>query len=216
MMLLTEKYRPKLLAEIIGQDHVVAALADYVRRPYPAAFLFSGYTGTGKTSAAYALALELGCAVQYEELGGFHEIASGEQTAESVRRKLNSMSYRPFYGSGWKVLVVNECDRMNPQVETIWLDALEALPDSVTVVFTTNNAAALADRFVDRTEHVEFSSSIQSLRGAAAALASRIWQAETGETEAPRIELSKIVRDGNISLRRVVQAMAPLIRGHHA
>lgn len=212
MNTLTEKYRPKQLRDLVGQDHAVSALAGYVKSPFPCAFLFSGYTGTGKTSAAHALALELGCAVQFEELGGFHEIASGEQTAESVRRKLNSLSYRPFYGSGWKVLVVNECDRMHPQVETIWLDALEALPAMTTVVFTTNNPSELADRFIDRTEHIEFNSSIESMRSAASVLLNRIWQAETGQLSAPNIELSKVVRDGRISLRRVVQAIAPMVR----
>ena len=46
--------------------------------------LFHGDSGIGKTSAAYALAYDLGCAVDEDELGGVFEIPSGSQTAESV------------------------------------------------------------------------------------------------------------------------------------
>ena len=48
--------------------------------------LFHGDSGIGKTSAAYALAHYLGCAVAEAELGGVFEIPSGSQTAESLRK----------------------------------------------------------------------------------------------------------------------------------
>jgi DNA polymerase III delta prime subunit len=42
-------------------------------------------------------------------------------------------------GSGWKVVIINEADRMTPQAEVMWLDGLEKLPAKTVVVFTTNN-----------------------------------------------------------------------------
>lgn len=211
-MNLTEKYRPKRLIELYGQPAATSALAGYVKAPFPAAFLFAGDTGTGKTSAAHALATELGCAREFEELGGVHEIASGEQTADTVRRMLQTLSYRPFYGSGWKILIINECDRMNPAVETIWLDALESLPAYLCVVFTTNNPESLSQRFRDRCEVVEFESDAIALRDAARKLIADIWQRETGQLHPPQIALDKVVQGGKISFRRLVQAMAPLVR----
>ena len=49
-----------------------------------------------------------------------------------------TLSFRPMLGSGWKVLVCNEADRMTTSAETIWLDALEGLPPKSVIVFTTN------------------------------------------------------------------------------
>ena len=49
---LTEKYRPRKLDELIGQPGAAAWLRSFASNPYPAAVLMSGYTGTGKTSAA--------------------------------------------------------------------------------------------------------------------------------------------------------------------
>ncbi len=57
------KYRPKNLSEVLGQSEVVRALRLFVAQPYPTSFLFHGDTGVGKTSAAVAMAYELGIAV---------------------------------------------------------------------------------------------------------------------------------------------------------
>jgi DNA polymerase III delta prime subunit len=85
MQALIHKYRPRRLAQVLGQAQVTRSLKQFVKKPYPTPMLFHGESGTGKTSAAYALAHELGCSVDDAELGGLFEIASGEQTAETVR-----------------------------------------------------------------------------------------------------------------------------------
>ncbi|MBI5725035.1 MAG: hypothetical protein HZA50_13825 [Planctomycetes bacterium] len=84
---LTERYRPLSLEAIRGQESVVESLRKFLAEPYPAAFMFEGDTGTGKTSAAMALAAGLGCDLSQKppEFGGLHVIASGEQTADAVR-----------------------------------------------------------------------------------------------------------------------------------
>src|SRR5205823_1550417 len=153
------------------QPEVVASLQRFVAAPYPCAMLFSGDSGIGKTSAAYALAHDLGCAVGEAELGGVFEIPSGSQTAESVRKILDVLRYRPLCGSGWRVLMVNECDRMALPVETIWLDALEHLPPSTVGIVTTNEPARLSQRFRDRCEEYAFQGGSERLKPWIAALA---------------------------------------------
>ena len=53
-MKLVEKYRPKRLDDIIGQNDIVKSLKDIAKREYRPHMLFVGPAGTGKTSAAYA------------------------------------------------------------------------------------------------------------------------------------------------------------------
>jgi DNA polymerase III delta prime subunit len=146
--------------------------------PYSCAMLFHGDSGIGKTSAAYALAYDLGCAVDDAEVGGVFEIPSGSQTAESVWKILDLLRYRPLRGSGWRVLMVNECDRMARPVETIWLDALEHLPPMTVVIFTTNEPTRLSQRFHNRCEEYAFQGGSERLKPWIAALARRLWERE--------------------------------------
>jgi len=211
---LTEKYRPVNLAGIRGQDKVVKVLRQFANDPYPAAFLFEGLTGTGKTSVALALAAELGCVEEQQEFGGVHIISSGEQSADHVRATTRLMHAMPFYGSGWKVVIVNEVDRMHRAAETIWLDRLEALPARTVVVFTTNYGSALSDRFADRCIRLRFESGAIELRADGADLVRAIWKAETRKSPPAKVVraiLEASQRGESLSFRRVVQETAVAI-----
>lgn len=59
---LARKYRPQTFAELIGQDAMVATLANAIRRDRLAhAFLLTGVRGVGKTSTARLIAKALNC-----------------------------------------------------------------------------------------------------------------------------------------------------------
>jgi DNA polymerase III delta prime subunit len=124
-----------------------------VAAPHSNAFIFAGSSGVGKTAAAWALAKDLGCDPDW---GGVVEIPSGTQDGRAVEDLLRRMHLRPMGGSGWKVVIINEADRMTPQAEVMWLDGLEKLPSKTVVVFTTNNLHKLTDRFIRRCEVQRF------------------------------------------------------------
>lgn len=218
---LTEKYRPKALQEVRGQDLIVRCLAAFVKRPTPKAFLFSGPPGCGKTSAAYALARELGVDVDKREFGGLHEIASGEMTAETVRELFRTtLQFSTWHGSGWKVVIGNEADNMSDKAAFIWLDVLEHLPPRTVVIFTTNDADKLERRFRERCECHRFKAALKSFGEtdtpaelAAQSLIDDVWHAELGHNHAPRLsELDGWSENGAMSFRAVINALEPLIR----
>lgn len=216
---LADKYRPRKLAEVVGQDDAIAILSAFAADPYPAAFILAGETGTGKTSAAWALAADLGCAIDVNppEFGGIHSMPSGEQNADALRELWPLLWQMPFMSSrGWKVLIVNEIEQLNGTVERLWLDKLEDIPPATVIVFTTNSLASLPARFVDRCIGgvLEFRASADDLGEHARSLARSIWRAETG-AEIPADTLDRIVSRsitaGRLSLRRIVQNLTPLI-----
>jgi hypothetical protein len=214
--LLSDKYRPVRLANLFGQPHVVRHLQAFAADPYPVAFLFSGETGTGKTSAALALATELGCDLDQREFGGVHVIASGEQSAEAVRECFQRMWLQAPCGSGWKVFILNEAERMHVQAETIWLDRLESIPPKTVIVFTTNHPQKISQRFRDRCMSLHFDSDAGLLRESAHLLLTRIWRAETGRSADLQIidhVITAATVAGQLSFRRAVQFLQPHLTG---
>ena len=213
---LTERYRPRTLDALFGQEPVVRMLKNFAASPYPSAFIFEGETGTGKTSAALGLAAALGCDVEQkpQEFGGVHVVASGEQTADTVRELEGRMWRTPFYGSGWKTVIVNEADRMSSAVETIWLDRLESLPPRTVIVFTTNYAGKLSQRFRDRCTRLGFESQAGKIGMDTYSLLASIWRNETGSDPDMSV-IARVVEqateDGQLSFRRAVQLLTPVL-----
>ena len=223
MKSLCEKYRPATLSDLRGHNLIQRQLASFCRKPTSKAFIFAGVPGAGKTSAAYCIARELGCDMEQRPLacGGCFEIASGELTAETVREMFRTtLAYRPFFGSGWKVLICNEADAMSKQSEIIFLDILEHLPEKTVVIFTTNEAANMSARFKQRCELHTFKTPVKDFgQGngdceiAAQAMIDEVWQKELGHNHSPRLGDLDGWRDGgNLSFRSVLQALEPLIR----
>ena len=207
---LTEKYRPTSLDTLWGQEDVVKVLRKFAASPYPTAFVFDGETGTGKTSAALALAAAIGCDLGQKEFGGVQTIASGEQSADAVREAYRQMFNCPWHGSGWKVVIVNEADRMARPAETIWLDVLEAIPGKTVIIFTTNEAGRLSQRFLDRCTRLTFESGADKLQASATRFASEVWKAETNrKPESAKIQqiVQSVEANGQISFRRIIQAL---------
>jgi DNA polymerase-3 subunit delta' len=125
-----------------------------------------------------------------------------------------SLHHNPFFGSGWRLLIVNEADIMTPGAAAIWLDALEALPPRSVIVFTTNAPGRIPARLRDRCERLGFESSALLLRPALQELAARVWRQELGRDDCPPVEHFGRLADenGNASFRRLLQQMTPFVR----
>jgi DNA polymerase III gamma/tau subunit len=201
------KYQPQALSEIVGQARAtrfVGMAVESARETGDAvAFVLSGPSGVGKTTAAWAIARALGCDVENAELGGVMEIASGEQDGKAVKELASTLRLRPFTGSGWRVAIINEADGMTKQAELVWLDVLENLPSKVCVVFTTNSVEHLSGRFLSRTHVVKFEGKGEQTEHAVEQLVRKVLKAE--KVKAPE-DLSRFGRErGRINFRLAMQ-----------
>ena len=78
-----EKYRPRKLDEVVGQQHITERLKKYVEKGirFMPHLIFYGRQGTGKTAIAHALARELG--VTLVEFNASHE-----RGIQAIREKI--------------------------------------------------------------------------------------------------------------------------------
>src|SRR5438552_3574787 len=85
-----EKYRPKTLDEVVGQDEIVERLKAYAKEGNLPHLLFAGPAGTGKTTSAMALARDMfgeSWRQNYYELN-----SSDERGIEPVRTKVKEIA----------------------------------------------------------------------------------------------------------------------------
>lgn len=105
----TETYRPKVLADIVGQDDITSRLKSYVKVKSMPHLLFAGRQGTGKTTAAYALAREL-----YGEYwsGMITKLdASDDRGISVVRNEIKTAaSLAPPADIGFRIIILDEAD----------------------------------------------------------------------------------------------------------
>src|SRR5437762_13740593 len=105
-----EKYRPKTLDEVVGQDEIVERLKAYAKEGNLPHLLFAGPAGTGKATSAMALARDMfgdSWRQNYYELN-----SSDERWIETVRTKVKEIArLARFGGMSCKIICLDEADK---------------------------------------------------------------------------------------------------------
>jgi replication factor C small subunit len=111
-----EKYRPRTLDEVVGQDNIVQRLKGYVSRKNIPHLLFSGPPGTGKTASAIALTRDLFGDVWRDN---FIEMnASDERGIDVVRHKIKEFARTaPIGGAPFKIIFLDEADALTADAQ---------------------------------------------------------------------------------------------------
>ena len=107
----TEKYRPNVIEELIGQHKFVADAETWVKRGDMPPVLMYGVPGIGKTSAAHVLA---NCLLGEDKDTDFLEInASQDRKLETVRQTItNFVNTRSVSGNKFKIVFLDELEGM--------------------------------------------------------------------------------------------------------
>ncbi len=135
--MLADRYRPQTWAEVVGNDKAVEKIAALTAQAREArdslVLLLTGPAGVGKSTVARLVAKALGaddCHVEH--------IPSGKCSADRVREVEDTLAHSAMFGSGWRVIIVEEVDKIAPQAQSLWLTLLETMPHKCAVVFTSN------------------------------------------------------------------------------
>jgi DNA polymerase-3 subunit gamma/tau len=162
---LARKWRPRLFADVIGQPHVVRALANALESGrIHHAYLFTGTRGVGKTTLARILAKALNCvgadgkggvtstpcgvcqACVDIDAGRFVDLlevdAATNTKVDEMRELLETAQYAPVSGR-YKVYIIDEVHMLSKSAFNAMLKTLEEPPGHVEFILATTDPQKL-------------------------------------------------------------------------
>jgi DNA polymerase III delta prime subunit len=127
-----EKYRPKKLNETLLPAAVKKSLQQMLNTGELQNMLFTGTAGIGKTTAARALCEELG--LDYIIING-----SEEGNIDTLRGKIKQFASTVSLSGGYKVIILDEADYLNPQsTQPALRGFIEQFSDNCRFILTCN------------------------------------------------------------------------------
>ena len=196
-MLLTEKYRPRTIADFAGLDKAKRICARLAANPFDTALLFVGASGTGKTTISLALADEMRAEL--------HHIPSQRCTVDELRDLRQRLAYMPKAGCAMHLVLIDEADQMSMGAQLALLSMLDTTnrPEKTVFVFTCNETTRFEARFLSRCIEVEFSS--YGIAKDATALLARVWENEASSSPVPNF--ARIVKESNNNIRAALMEL---------
>ncbi|EAA9558113.1 DNA polymerase III subunit gamma/tau [Salmonella enterica subsp. enterica] len=164
---LARKWRPQIFADVVGQEHVLTALANGLSLGrIHHAYLFSGTRGVGKTSIARLLAKGLNCETGITatpcgvcdncreiEQGRFVDLieidAASRTKVEDTRDLLDNVQYAPARGR-FKVYLIDEVHMLSRHSFNALLKTLEEPPAHVKFLLATTDPQKLPVTILSR------------------------------------------------------------------
>jgi DNA polymerase III subunit gamma/tau len=165
---LARKWRPKVFEEIVGQPHVVTALANALdSKRLHHAYLFTGTRGVGKTTLARILAKAINCetngisshpcgkcrACTEIDAGRFVDLmevdAATNTKVDEMRELLDTAAYMPVAGR-FKVYLIDEVHMLSRHAFNSMLKTLEEPPDHIKFILATTDPQRLPVTILSR------------------------------------------------------------------
>ncbi|MHC1610315.1 MAG: replication factor C small subunit [Candidatus Methanospirareceae archaeon] len=153
----TEKYRPKRLNEVSGQEAIIKNLQSYVKRRNLPHLIFSGPAGVGKTAAAVAMARELYGDTWSEN---FTELnASDERGIEVVRNDIKNFARTmPIGDASFKIIFLDEADALTDAAQSALRRTMERYSGTCRFILSCNYSSKIIEPIQSRCSVYRFKS----------------------------------------------------------
>ncbi|GAA0294629.1 replication factor C small subunit [Halarchaeum salinum] len=195
-----EKYRPEALDDIVGHEDVVSRLQSYVAEDDLPNLLFAGPAGTGKTTAATAIAREL---YGDDWQANFLELnASDERGIDVVRDRIKNFARASFGGYDYRVIFLDEADALTSDAQSALRRTMEQFSNNVRFILSCNYSSQIIDPIQSRCAVFRFA----GLKDEAVAQRVRhVAEAEGVDYTADGVDALVYAADGD--MRRAINAL---------
>jgi len=194
------KYRPSAFSEMVGQRLTAVVLDKMVANSkVPSGLLFSGPSGTGKTTAARILASTLSPDADPTMTVIEIDAASNGGVAD-VRALTESLRYSN--GSQWRVVILDEAHSLTRDAFNALLKTLEEPPTGTVFVLVTTEPHKIPETVVSRLMEFEFR------RVSPEEIFDRLMVVNAAESiTVPADVLQRIAYDADGSVRRALMSL---------
>ncbi len=167
------KWRPQLLSEVVGQEHVTHTLLNALAgERISHAYLFCGPRGTGKTSTARGLAKAINCLTngkgepcntcemcraitEGRALDVIEVDAASNRGIDEIRDLREKVNYAPNQARR-KVYIIDEVHMLTKEASNALLKTLEEPPPHVIFILATTEAHKLLPTILSRCQRFDF------------------------------------------------------------
>tara|TARA_Y100001938_G_scaffold134053_1_gene194093 strand:+ start:110 stop:1048 length:939 start_codon:yes stop_codon:yes gene_type:complete len=152
-----EKYRPKTVSDIVLPQSLKQTFQKIVASKELPNMLFTGTAGLGKTTVARALCNELDC--DYILING-----SEEGNIDTLRTKIKQFASSVSLQGGYKVVILDEADYLNPQsTQPALRGFIEEFSKNCRFILTCNFKNRIIEPLHSRCGVYEFNTSKKSM-----------------------------------------------------
>ena len=145
----TEKYRPKVFADIKGQEEIVAKLSAFVSQRNIPHLLFAGPAGGGKSTLAPGLARGF---FGENYCDNFLEVnSSDERGIDVVRNKVKDFARTKAIGNvPFKIIFLDECDALTKEAQQALRRTMENYTSTCRFILAANYSSKIIDPIQSR------------------------------------------------------------------
>ena len=170
---LYRKYRPKVFADVYGQEHVTSTLKNEIKNGRVShAYLFTGSRGTGKTTCAKILAKAVNCEHNVDgepcnecevckglDNGSIYDVveidAASNNGVDNIRELRDETNYAPSRGK-YRVYIIDEVHMLSTGAFNALLKTLEEPPAHVIFILATTEVHKLPATILSRCQRFDF------------------------------------------------------------